>query len=232
MSQNPFPSCGASKGQSPISFREQTIGPKVRNPKDNQRAKCKGSAMGKMKGKANHSCGESNASEAIVGEEWGCRVMFSTQSTGSSGDKNTKPDLSREERSILKDTEGSQIEEKESASCALDQTPTSEKDTKESLFSVDLGVGREEDDSYVGEKMQCHNPVLEDLSGISNNLGYKVQVGRKIIRSPNTSEEITSGIGFEAEGEGDTRTGRRVRPDGERQGKEEGTCPVSSGSVW
>ena len=60
----------------------------------------------------------------------------------------------RQERSILKDTEGSQIEEKESASYALDQTPTSGKDMKESLFSVDLCIGREEDDSYVGEKMQ------------------------------------------------------------------------------
>ena len=62
MIQNPFPSRGASEGQIPISLRE------VWNPKDNQRAKCKGSAMGKMKGKANHNCGESHATEAIVGK--------------------------------------------------------------------------------------------------------------------------------------------------------------------
>ena len=56
-------------------------------------------------------------------------------------------------------------------------------------------------------------------------------MGRKFIRSPKTSEEITSGIGLDAEGEGYTRAGRRVRPGSEGQGKEDGASPVSSGSV-
>ena len=87
----------------------------------------------------------------------------------------------------------------------MDQVPNSGKDTNESLLSVDPGVEREEDDAYAGEKMQCHNSVAEDLSGRRNNLEFKAQVGRKFIRPPKTYEEITSGIGLNAEGKGYTR---------------------------
>ena len=77
-----------------------------------------------------------------------------------------------------------------------------------------------------GRRCSAINPVAEDVSGKHNDLGDKIQMGRKINRSPNTYEEITSGIGFEVEGVGDTRAGRRARPVGERQGKDEGTCPL------
>ena len=79
--------------------------------------------------------------------------------------------------------------------------------------------------------MQCHNSITEVLSGRRNNLGFKAQVGRKFSRSPKTSKEKTSGIGLNAEGEGYTCAGRRVRLGGEGQGKEDGACPVLSGSV-
>ena len=231
MGQNPFPSSGASEGQCPLRLRVQNIRSKGGNAKDNRWAKCKGSDTSKMKGTANHSCGESQASEATEVDEGGCQELILTQSIGGSGEKNTKWELSREERSFIKDTVDSQTEEKEKESRALDQVLNSRKNTNESLLSVDSGVGREEDDAYAREKMQCHNSVAKDLSGRRNNLGFKTQVGRKFIRSPKTSEEITLGIGLDAEGEGYTRVGRRVRPGGEGQGKEDGACPVSSSSV-
>ena len=88
----------------------------------------------------------------------------------------------------------------------LDQVPNLGKDTNDSPQSVDPAVGREEDDIYVGEKMQCHNSVAEVLSGRRNNLGFKAQVGRKFIRSLKTSEEKTSGIGLHMRWEeGETR---------------------------
>ena len=140
--------------------------------------------------------------------------------------------MSREERSFTKDIVDSQTEEKEKEFRVLDQVPNSGKDTNDSLQPVDLGVGREEDDVYAGEKMQCHNSVAKVLlSGRRNNLGFKAQVGRKFIRSPKTSEDKTSGIELDAEGEGYTRVGRRVRLGGEGQGKEDGACPVPSSSV-
>ena len=60
------------------------------NSQGTQRAKCKGSFIGKMKGMANHNCVAPQESEAIAAEEGGCHEMIPTQTTGSSGDKNTK----------------------------------------------------------------------------------------------------------------------------------------------
>ena len=72
MGQNPFPSRGASEGQCPLRLRVQSFRSKGENAKDNSWAKHKGSDTGKMKGMANHSCGESQASEATAVDEGGC----------------------------------------------------------------------------------------------------------------------------------------------------------------
>ena len=87
MGQNPFPSRGASEGQCPLRLRVQNIGSKGGNAKDNIWAKRKGSDTSKMKGTANHSCGESQASEATAVNEGGCQELISTQSIGGSGEK-------------------------------------------------------------------------------------------------------------------------------------------------
>ena len=91
-----------------------------------------------------------------------------------------------------------------------------------------MGVVYEEDGSSIGEKVQCYSPAAEDLSGINDDLEYKIQLGRKINRSPNTSKETTTGLGFEVEGEDGTCVGRSVRPEVERSGKDERTRPISS----
>ena len=80
--------------------------------------------------------------------------------------------------------------------------------------------------------MQCFSPVAKDLSSRNIDLEYKIQLGGKINRSPSTSEETTTSLGFEVEGEDGTRTGRSVRQEGERLEKVEGTHPVSSSRVW
>ena len=75
------------------------------------------------------------------------------------------------------------------------------------------------------------SPIVEDLSGRNINLGYKIQLGRKINRSPSTSKETTTSLGFEVGGEDGTRARRSMRPEGERLDKAEGTRSVSSGRV-
>ena len=105
--QNPCPIQGVSKGQSPISFMEQIVRPTVRNSQAAQRAKCKGMLAEKTKGMANPSCVVPQESEAIAVKERGFQEMIPTQTPRCSEDNNTKWGLSREERSILKDTEGS-----------------------------------------------------------------------------------------------------------------------------
>ena len=74
------------------------------NAKDNRWAKCKGSDMGKMKGTADYNYGKSQASEETAVDKGGYQELISTQSIGGSGEKNTKRELSREERSFTKDT--------------------------------------------------------------------------------------------------------------------------------
>ena len=138
--QNPCPIQGVFEGQCPISFREQIVKPTVRNSQAAQKAKRKGMLVEKTKGMANPSCVVPQESEAIAVEERGFQEMIPTQTPGCSEDNITKWGLSREERSILKDTKGSQTEEKGSSSCALDQDPTSGKVPRETLSSVELGV--------------------------------------------------------------------------------------------
>ena len=90
MGQNPFPSRGAFEGQCPLRLRVQNFRSKGGNAKDNRWVKRKGSDTGKMKGTANHSCGESQASEATMVDEGGCQELISTQSIGGSGEKKYK----------------------------------------------------------------------------------------------------------------------------------------------
>ena len=86
----------------------QNIRSKGGNAKDNRWATRKESDTGKMKGTANHNCGESQASEATTVDEGCCQELISTQSIGGGGEKNSKRELSREERSFTKDTVDSQ----------------------------------------------------------------------------------------------------------------------------
>ena len=72
MGQNPFPSRGSSEGQCPLRLMVQSFRSKGENAKDNSWAKRKGSDTGKMKGTTNHSCGDSQASEAIAVDEGVC----------------------------------------------------------------------------------------------------------------------------------------------------------------
>ena len=91
----------------------------------------------------------------IAVEERGFQEMIPTQTLGCSEDNKTKRGLSREERCIPKDIEGSQAEEKGSSSRASKQDPSSGKVPRETLSVVDLGVVSENDGFYAGGKVQC-----------------------------------------------------------------------------
>ena len=118
--QNPSPTQGASMGQSPRSFREQIRRPTMKSSQAVQRAKCKGMLVEKIKGTTNPSFALVQESGAIVDEERGFQEKIPTQTLGQSEDNNTMWGLSREERRILKETNGSQTEEKGSSFCASD----------------------------------------------------------------------------------------------------------------
>ena len=231
VAQNPCPIQGVSEGLCPISFREQIVRPTVRNSQAAQRAKRKGMFAEKTKGMANPSCTVSQESEVIAVEERGFQEMIPTQTPRCSEDNKTKRGLSKEERCIPKDTEGSQAEEKGSSSCASERDLSSGKVPRETLSAVDLGVVCEKGGFSAEEKVQCFSPIAEDLPSRNIDLGYNIQWGGKINRSPRTSEETTTGLGFKVEGEDGTRVRRSMRPEGEGLRKADGTRPVSLGRV-
>ena len=190
--------------------------------------------MEKAKGAMNPSFASLQECEAIVVEEGGYQEKLPTQTLGQSEDNNTNWGLSREERRILKEAKGSQTEEKGSSLFASDQDPTSGKVPRETLSSVNLGVGGEEGGSSAGEKMQSFSPLVDGIYGRDNDPEYKTQLRREIkpiSRSPNIPEEISTRSGLKVEGDDVTRAGRSASPEVESLGKIEGTWLVSSGRV-
>ena len=82
--------------------------------------------------------------------------------------------------------------------------------------------------------MQSLDPLLDGISGLDNDTGYKSYLGREIkpiFQSPNIPGEISTSSGLEAEGDDVTRARRIVSPEADSLGKIEGTWFVSSGKV-
>ena len=231
--QSPSPSQGVFVGQSPRSYREQVVRPTKISLVD-QRVKCMGLLVEKTKGAMYLSFASLQECGAIVVEEGGYQEKLPTQTLGQCEDNNTNWGLSREERRILKEAKGSRIEEKGSSLFASDRDLTSGKVPRETLSSVDLGVGGEEGGSSAGEKMQSFSPLVDGISCGDNDPEYKTQLGREIkpiSRSPNIPGEISTSSGLEVEGDDVTRAGRSTSLEVESLGKIEGTWPVSSGRV-
>ena len=204
----------------------------MRNSQTAQRVKCNGMFAKKKKGMVNPSCDVPQECEVIAIEERGFQEMIPIQTPRCSEVNKTKRGLSREERCIPKDIEGSQVEEKGSYSCTSERDSSSGKVPRETLLVVELDVVCVKGGFSAREKVQCFCPTAVDLPGRNTDLGYHIQGGGEINRLPRTSEKVTTGLGFEAEGEDDTLVGRSVRPEGEGLGKADGTRPVSSGKVW
>ena len=128
---------------------------------------------------------------------------------------------------MLRKAKGSQIEKNQSYSCISDRDLTFGKVLRETLFSIDLGVGGEEGDSSEGEKKQSPNPFPDGVSG-----RFETQLGRETksqCRTPNTPGETSSTSELEVEGDDSTRTERSVSPQADSSGKLEETWTRSVG---
>ena len=224
--QSPSTSQGVFVGQSPRSYTGHVVRPTERICLADQRVKYSGLLAEKVKGAVNPNFASLQKCGTMVVKERGCQEKLPTQKLGQSEDNNTNLGLSKEERRILKEAKGSQIEEKESSLYDSNWDPTSGKVPRETLSSLDLGVGGEEGDSSEGEKMQSRSSLLDGISGRDNDPGYKTQLGREvkpIFRSPNIPGEISTSSRLEVEGDDVTRAGRSVSPEADSLGKIEET---------
>ena len=130
----------------------------------------------------NPSCAVPQECEVIAIEERGFQEMILTQTPGCSEVNKTKRGLSREERCILKDIEGSQAEEKGSYSCASERDSSSGKVPRETLLAVDLDVVYVKGGFSAGKMVQCFYPAAVDLPSRNTDLGYHIRGGRSIAR--------------------------------------------------
>ena len=131
--------------------------------------------------------------------------------------------MSRDERCTPKDIEVSKAEDEGRYSCTSKRESSSGKFPKKSPLVIDLDISCVKGIFYFADV---------DSPGRNTDLGYHVQGGGgETNRSFRISEKISVGLGFEVEGEDDTRVGRSVRSKGDGLGKAGGTRFVSLGRV-
>ena len=133
------------------------------------------------------------------------------------------------------EAKGSHTEDKKSSFFSSSWDSTSVRASRETRFSTDLGVGGEEGGFSAGKKMQSFNTLVDGISSGDIDPRYETQLGREIkpiLCSANIPREISTSLGLEVEGEGDTRAERNVSLEEESLVKTEGTWLVSLGRVW
>ena len=197
---------------------EQTARPIGRHSLTNLRAECKGRSEEKID-MAIPSCDGHQEREVSAVEEKGSQETISIQVQGCSEDNNKKKTLSREERCVLKDTEGNKAGDEVRYYCAPEKESSSGKFPEKTPFGADL--------EYAGGRCGFQ-PAVVDSSG--NDLRVFRQAGEKSNCSSRGSDLDLASLRVEDEGEDDTRVDRSVNSDGKGLGNTDGTRAESSGS--
>ena len=117
----------------------------------------------------NPCCAVPQECEVTTIEERGSQETIPTQTPGCSEVNKTKRGLSREERCILKDIEGSQAEDEGRYSCASERESSSGKVPRKTPLAVDLDVACVKGGFY---------SAAVDLPGRNTDLGYHIPPGK------------------------------------------------------